>query len=167
MGVIPLAVVLALLAGCASNPKPRVAPPPLPAAQPAPARPARATPGPEARAVVASTDVVEAGRAYLTALYQADDATAALCQPGFGQHLRRDEDRYELEDLMARPLTWGEAGYVDADPSLEFVEVVARVRARNGTGAGSVYYKIGFKRDGDGVTIDLWSRRMDVRQAAG
>jgi hypothetical protein len=126
-------------------------------------RPPRATPGPEVRTAVASGDVVEAAQAYVYALYTADDETAALYQPGYGTLLRKDEDQFELLDLTARPMSWGEAGYPDADPSLEFAEVVARVRARNGSSAGTIYYKIGFKRQGDTLSIDLMSRRMDVR----
>ncbi len=156
------------LAGCFQPvlPQPRVPAPPMVnggAPQAAP-RPVRATPGPEQRAAVASSDVVEAGEAYVTALYEADDATAALYMPSYGDILRKDEDKYELEGVTARAMSWGEAGYSDADPSLEFAEVVAKVRARDGNSAGNVYYKLGFKRNGDDLTIDLASRRFDVRE---
>ncbi|HZU06621.1 MAG TPA: hypothetical protein VFB73_11665 [Chloroflexota bacterium] len=158
-------VLAAAVGACVPPPSPRVPPPPMvgSSGQIAAPRPPRATPGPEVRTAVASGDVVEAAQAYVYALYTADDETAALYQPGYGTLLRKDEDQFELLDLTARPMSWGEAGYPDADPSLEFAEVVARVRARNGSSAGTIYYKIGFKRQGDTLSIDLMSRRMDVR----
>jgi hypothetical protein len=147
-------------------PQPRVPAPPMDrgGAPQAPPRPVRATPGPDQRAAVASSDVVGAGEAYVTALYEADDATAALYMPSYGDVLRKDEDKYQLEGLTARAMSWGEAGYLDADPSLEFAEVIARVQARDGSTAGNVYYKLGFKRQGDDLVIDLASRRLDVRE---
>jgi len=157
-----------MLAACFQPvlPQPRVPAPPIDrgGAPPAAPRPVRATPGPEQRAAVASGDVVEAGEAYVTALYEADDATAALYMPSYGDVLRKDEDKYQLNGISARPMSWGEAGYLDADPSLEFAEVIARVQARDGSAAGNVYYKLGFKRSGDSLVIDLASRRFDVRE---
>jgi hypothetical protein len=126
-------------------------------------RPPRPTPAPERAIVPAQGDVVEAAQAYVQALYDADDATAALYQPGFGPKLRENEDTYELLGLSARPITWSEFGYQDADPDLEIAEVVARVRSRKNAEAGSVYYKLGFKRTGDTLTIEQGSKRMDVR----
>jgi hypothetical protein len=114
------------------------------------------------RTAIASDDVVAAGTAFVSALYAADDAVAELYQPGFGELLRSQEDEYELLDLRARPIAWGEAGYDDADPALEWAEVIARVRARKGDAGGAIYYKVGFRRQGDALTVDLWSRRLDV-----
>ena len=155
----------AVLAGCASMPAPRVPPPPvLGTGQSAPApRAPRATPAPEVRTMMASGDAAEAASTFVRALYSADDDTAALYQPGFGDLLRKTEDAFELVDLRARPMAWGEAGYDDADPTLEWAEVIARVQDRKTGDAGTIYYKIGFKRQGDALTIDLWSRRTDVR----
>jgi multidrug efflux pump subunit AcrA (membrane-fusion protein) len=167
LGLLGLVFVL----GCSPVlPEPRVPARPSvpgPSAPNVPQRQARATPGVEQRTAVASGDVVEAGQAYVAALYAADDDTAALYMPGYGSVLRKDEDHYELQNLSARPMSWGEAGYADADPSLEFAEVIAQVRARDGSSAGRVYYKIGFKRNGDGLSIDLASRRLDVREGRG
>ena len=158
---------LALTVGCQPVlPEARVPGPPMAKPNGAPAAPvrsARPTPGVEARSASAAGDVVEAGQTYVAALYAADDATAALYLPGYGDKIRQDEGKYELETVTARPMTWGEAGYADADPSLEFTEVTARVRARDSGAPGSVYYKLGFKRSGDTLAIDLASRRIDVR----
>ena len=158
-------VVAAVLAGCASMPAPRVPPPPvLGTGQAAPApRAPRATPAPEVRTATASGDAVEAATTFVQALYAADDDTAALYQPGFGDLLRKQEDAFEMVDVRARPMAWGEAGYDDADPTLEWAEVITRVRDRKTGDPGTIYYKIGFKRQGDALTIDLWSRRTDVR----
>lgn len=153
-------------AACASQPQPRVPAPPMLAGGAAAAQPTRAprpTPGPEVQRAIPQGDVVAAGEAFVTALYAADDATAATYQPGFGELLRKDEDRYELLDMRARPMAWAEAGYPDADPSLEWAEVITRVNERTGTQSGTVYYKLGFKRGENGLKIDLWSRRLDLR----
>jgi hypothetical protein len=158
-------VAAAVLAGCASMPAPRVPPPPvLGTGQGAAApRAPRPTPAPEVRIATASGDVAEAGATFVRALYAADDDTAATYQPGFGELLRKQEDAFELVDLRARPMAWGEAGYDDADPTLEWTEVITRVQDRKTGDAGTIYYKIGFRRQGDALTIDLWSRRTDVR----
>jgi hypothetical protein len=126
-------------------------------------RPPRATPPPSQAMVPAQGDVVEAAEAYVQALYAADDATAAVYQPGFGPKLRQDEDTYQLVDISARPITWSEFGYQDAAPDLEIAEVVARVQSRKSSEAGSVYYKLGFRRAGDQLTIEQGSKRTDVR----
>jgi hypothetical protein len=161
---------LTLAVGCQPVlPEARVPGPPMAKPNQAPAAPvrsARPTPGVEARSASAAGDVVEAGQSYVTALYAADDATAALYLPGYGDKIRQDEGKFELQNLTARPMTWGEAGYADADPSLEFTEVIARVRARESGDSGSVYYKLGFKRSGDTLAIDLASRRIDVRPSS-
>jgi hypothetical protein len=107
--------------------------------------------------------VVQAGQEYVRALFTADDATAMLYQPGFGPALRKEEDKYQLLDVDARPMTWSEAGYVDADPDLEFTEVTASVQARDGTTAGRFYYKVGFKRADDVLAVDMVVTRIDVR----
>jgi hypothetical protein len=166
----PLALALlslTLAVGCQPVlPEARVPGPPVAkpnAAPAAPVRPARATPDVQIRTASAAGDVVQAGEAYVAALYAADDATAALYLPGYGDQIRKDEDKYELDSLSGRPMTWGEAGYADADHSLEFTEVTARVRARDNGTPGTIYYKLGFKRSGDALAIDLASRRIDVR----
>src|SRR5688572_5374409 len=94
----------AFLVGCASYPQPRVPPPVVsggapPSAAHAPQRPPRAPPVAEVRNAPASGDVVQAGREYIKALFDADDATATLYQPGFGPALRKEEDKYVLLDL--------------------------------------------------------------------
>jgi len=169
--VLALALLsLALAVGCQPVlPEARVPGPPVAKPNGAPAAPvrsARPTPGVEARSTSAAGDVVEAGQSYVAALFAADDATAGLYLPGYGDKIRQDEAKYELENLTARPMTWGEAGYADADPSLEFTEVTARVRARDTGAPGTVYYKLGFKRSGDTLAIDLASRRIDVRPSS-
>ncbi len=161
---------LTLAVGCTAPimPAPRVPAPPMVngGAAVAPPRAPRATPDIAARTASAANDVVAAGQAYVTALYAADDDTAAQYISGYGDQLRKEEADLELIDLSARPMTWGEAGYTDADPSLEFTEVVARVRSRRTGNEGSVYYKLGFKRSGDNLSIDLYSKRVDVRDAS-
>jgi hypothetical protein len=157
---------LALTVGCTPIlPQARVpAPPVVSGGSSAPApRPARATPELEVRTAAASGDVVEAGQVYVAALYAADDDTAARYIRGYGDKLRKDEDELILESLSARPMTWGEAGYTDADPALEFTEVIARVQDRKTGNPGTVYYKLGFKRSGDTMTIDMYSKRPDIR----
>ena len=159
------------VAGCAANPQPRVPAAPMVAgAAPASAagaapRSVRPTPVAEQRAAVASGDVLDAALAYVGALYAADDTTAALYQPAFGTQLRKEEDKYDLLALDGRPISWGEAGYTDADPNLEFAEVIARVRGKEANPfGGNVYYKVGFHRTSDGLVVDMLSRRLDVRQ---
>jgi hypothetical protein len=128
-------------------------------------RAVRATPVAEQRAAVASGDVSDAAVAYVGALYAADDGTATLYQPGFGPQLRKEEDKYELHALDGRPISWGEAGYADADPNLEFAEVIARVRGKDANPfGGNVYYKVGFHRTSEGLVVDTLIRRLDVRQ---
>jgi hypothetical protein len=100
------------------------------------------------------------------ALYAADDETAAAIQPGFGTQLRKAEDEMNLLGISGRPMTWSEAGYPDASPDLEWAEVVADVQARRGTSAGKVYYKLGFKRHGDFLVLDMYTRRDETREAA-
>lgn len=124
---------------------------------------ARPTPLPQQVQAVAETDVVAAGEAFVRALYAGDDDTASAYQPGFGPFLRKTEDEHELQAISSRPMSWGEAGYPDADPSSEWVEVVARVRAKKGNGAGNIYYKLGFLREGDALSLHLWSQRNEVR----
>jgi hypothetical protein len=113
---------------------------------------------------VAEGDVVAAGEAYVRALYAADDETAALYQPGYGPVLRKTEDEYELLDLSARPMTWGEAGYTNINPDLEFAEVVARVKGKKSPLAGSMYYKLGFLRQGDTLVLDFAVLRNETRE---
>jgi len=163
----PVLGVGLVVAGLGCWPQPRVPAPPVapgPGAAGAPAaRPPRPTPAPEVRERVASSDVVEAAREYVTALYTGDDATAAQYRNGYTDLLRKDESELVLEDLTVRPMTWGEAGYLDADPATEWAEVVARVHSRQGTTSGRVYYKLGFLREGDKLQIDLSARRMELR----
>lgn len=156
----------ALVAAC--SPQPRVPAPPM--VQNAPSAPQaqgqrapRPTPGAEARQAVAQADVVQAGREYVAALYAADDSAAAQYRSGFTDLLRKDENDLVLEGLQARPMTWGEAGYNDADPTLEWAEVVAQVRSRTGNTSGSVYYKLGFRREPEGLQLDLSARRIELR----
>jgi len=143
-----------------------VPPPPMVAGGAAPAaaqRAPRPTPAPERAMAPAAGDVVAAAQAYVQALYDGDDATATLYQPGFGPKLHETEDGYTLLGLSARPISWSEFGYPDADPDLEIAEVVARVQSRKGTESGNVYYKLGFRRAGDKLTIEQGSTRVDVR----
>jgi hypothetical protein len=157
---------LALGAACAAAPQPRVPGPPIVAGgAPAAAaqRPARPTPAPDRAILLAEGDVVEAAQAFVQALYDGDDATATAYQPGFGPKLRENEDTYTLVSLSGRPITWSEYGYPDADSELEFAEVVARVEGRRNPEAGSIYYKLAFRRAGDKLTIDQWSKRVDTR----
>lgn len=164
-GVLGAALLAATL-GCWPQPRVPAAPmiqSPGGGSAPAAARTPRPTPPPEVRERVASNDVVEAAREYVTALYTGDDATAALYRSGYTELLRKDENELILEDLTVRPMTWGEAGYLDADPATEWAEVVVRVRARQGNASGRVYYKLGFLREGDRLQLDLSSRRMEVR----
>jgi len=135
----------------------------MPAAAPNTGSAARPTPLPQQVQAVAETDTVTAGETFVRALYAGDDDTASLYQPGFGPVLRKTEDEHELQALSARPMSWGEAAYPDADPTSEWVEVVARVRAKKGNGAGNIYYKLGFLRDGDALSLHLWSQRNEVR----
>jgi hypothetical protein len=164
-GTVGLAA-LVLGAACAAPPQPKVPGPPIVAGG-APAavaqRPARPTPAPDRAIMLAEGDVVEAAQVFVQALYDADDATAIAYQPGFGPKLRENEDSYALVSMSGRPITWTEFGYPDADPDLEFAEVVARVQGRRNTEAGSFYYKIAFRRAGERLAIDQWSKRIDVR----
>jgi hypothetical protein len=123
----------------------------------------RPTPPPERAVAPAGGDVVAAAQAYIQAIYDGDYETAAAYQPGFGPKLHEDEDTYTLISLSARPISWSEFGYPDADPDLEIAEVVARVQSRKGPEAGSVYYKLGFRRTGDQLTIEQQSKRTDLR----
>ena len=161
-----LGITLAV-GGLGCWPQPRVPAPPVAqspgGAAPAAVRTPRPTPPPEVRERVASTDVVEAARAYVTALYTADDATAASYQEGYTELLRKDENELEMEDLTVRPMAWGEAGYLDADPATEWAEVVVRVHTRRGNSSGRVYYKLGFLREDDKLRLDLASRRIELR----
>ncbi len=155
-----------LAVGCMATPQPRVPPPPMVAGGAAPVaaqRAPRATPPAERAIAPAQSDVVAAAQAYVQAIYDGDYDTAAAYQPGFGPKLHEDEDTYTLLSLSARPITWTEFGYPDADPNLEIAEVVARVQSRKGPESGSVYYKLGFRRDGDTLTIEQQSKRTDVR----
>jgi hypothetical protein len=122
------------------------------------------TPPPERALAVAEDDVVAAGEAYVRALYAADDETAALYQPGYGPVLRKTEDEYELLSVSARPMTWGEAGYTNINPDLEFAEVVARVKGKKSPLAGSMYYKLGFLRQGDTLVLDFAVLRNETRE---
>lgn len=165
LGLLGVAL-LAATTGCWPQPRVPAAPmvqSPSGASAPAAARTPRPTPPPEVRERLASGDVVEAAREYVTALYTGDDATAALYRSGYTELLRKDENELILEDLTVRPMTWGEAGYLDADPATEWAEVVVRVRARQGNASGRVYYKLGFLREGDRLQLDLSSRRMELR----
>ncbi len=158
---------LAVTLACASMPQARYPGPPVAsgggAAVNAAPRAPRPTALPEQRFATAETDVVAAGEEYVRALYAGDDETAAAYQPGFGPKLREREDDFELAGLSARAITWGEAGYADIDPDVEWIEVVARVRGRKDNTAGNIYYKIGFKRT-DKLTIVQSVRRVDVRE---
>jgi hypothetical protein len=155
---------LVLGAGCAP-PQPKVPGPPMVAGGQAAVaqRPARPTPAPDRAIMLAEGDVVEAAQVFVQALYQADDATAMAYQPGFGPKLRENEDTYTLISMSGRPITWSEFGYPDADADLEFAEVVARVQSRKNDESGNLYYKIAFRRAGEQLTIDQWSKRVDVR----
>jgi hypothetical protein len=156
----------ALTLGAACAPQPRVPAPPVAAGGAVPAavpRATRAAPPPERAIAPAEGDVVEAAQTYVQAIYDGDYETAAIYQPGFGPKLHEDEDTYTLLGLSARPISWSEFGYPDAAPDLEIAEVVARVQSRKGPEAGNVYYKLGFRRVGDTLTIDQASKRTDLR----
>ena len=112
---------------------------------------------------MAQGDVVAAAEEYVRALYASDDLVAVQYQSGYTDLLRKDENELELQGLQSRPISWGEAGYMDADPELEWAEVVADVRGRRANNPGRVYYKLGFRRIGDALQLDLSSRRMDIR----
>lgn len=142
---------------------PPVAQPQAASSAPQAARAPRPTPGADVQRAVAQSDVVAAASEYIAALYAADDLTAAQYRGGYTDLLRKDENELELQNLSARAMSWGEAGYLDADPDLEWAEVVARVRSRSGATSGNVYYKLGFRREGEGVQLDMSARRMDLR----
>ena len=164
-GVLAL-VGCALLVGCA-GPGKQFNPGPPPAVggiaeASGPQRAPRPAPQPEQILAVAENDVVAAGESFVRALFAADDAAAGIYQPGFGPKLREQEDAYELLSVSARPMSWGEAGYADAPPEIEWTEVVASVQGRRNSSTGFAYYRIGFQR-ADGLTIERYSRRVDVR----
>lgn len=124
----------------------------------------RPAPPPEKQIAMAEGDVAEAAQIYVRALFAKDDLTASQYRSGFGELMRKNEDDYELDGLSARPMTWGEAGYTDADPDLEWAEVVARVHGRKQPSSGAFYYKLGFKRNGDALALDMSATRLDVRE---
>ncbi|HEY7063758.1 MAG TPA: hypothetical protein VII06_19925 [Chloroflexota bacterium] len=167
LGTCLAVVAVALAVACAASPKPlNPGPPVVPGgglAQAQQQHAARPTPPPDRVVMLADDDVVAAAEAFVQAIFDKDDATAEAYQPGYGPKVRENEDTYDLLGMSARPITWTEFGYPDADPNGEFAEVAARVQSNRGPEAGTFYYKIGFKRDGDKLTIDQWSKRMDVR----
>ena len=156
---------LALGTACAAAPQPRVPPPPMVAGG---ARGGRAAP-PRPHAGRGSCYRARRGRrGGGGADVRPGDLRRRLrdghgVPAGFGPKLHEDEDTYTLLGLSARPITWSEFGYADADPDLEIAEVVARVQSRESAEAGNVYYKLGFRRTGDKLTIDQASKRTDLR----
>ena len=130
--LIALVVVVAIVAVLAvmtmtTKTEARVPPRPVSAQGAAPApggnagSAARPTPLPHQVQAVAETDTVAAGEAFVRALYAGDDDTASVYQPGFGPFLRKTEDEHDLQSISSRQMSWGEAGYPDADPNSEWV----------------------------------------------